>query len=308
MPTGNFKWDSMQEFVETVNLASEGQLELKLHPAGAIVPGAKEFDAIHDGILDFGEVYGPYWLDKMPHAGVFAYTVGGLSALEHLFWMLGGGGQELLDEMIAPYNVKVFQGKPYSPETFLWTNEPLRTLNDVKKLTIRTAGDDGECFKKMGAGVVFVPGGEIYEAMQRGVTNSCQASSPSIDITLAIQEVAKYAYLSPVRQPTDYQMLGVSTKSWEALSPGLQKIVTDAYLANGISTYAKATLNDIKALEFIKDYGVIVEPASEEIVDELIRQANILYDERAASDPFAAELIESIREFKESYAETFERL
>ena len=160
----------------------------------------------------------------------------------------------------------------------------------------------------MGAGVVFVPGGEIYESMQRGVVNSFQASSPAIEITMAFHEVGKYAYLSPVRQPTDYQMLGVNTKSWEALSPGLQKIVMDAYLANGISTYAKATVEDIAALEFFKDYGVIVEPASEEVVNELIRQANILYDERAASDPFAAELIESIREFKESYAEAFERL
>jgi len=144
--------------------------------------------------------------------------------------------------------------------------------------------------------------------MQRGVIDGFQASDPAVDITLAVHEVSKYCYLSPVRQPTDYQHLGVNTKSWEALSPGLQKLVQDAYLASGISTYAMVTKADIEAIEFLKDYGTIVGPAPKDIEDELIKQAGIFYDKKSAADPFFAKVIQSMRAWKAAYREGFARL
>ena len=38
-----------------------------------------------------------------------------------------------------------------------------------------------------------------------------------------------------------------------------------------------------------------------EIEDELIRQATIFYDKKAAEDPFAAEVLESMRAWKKAY-------
>jgi len=282
-------------------------MELKLHPAGAVVPALKEFDAVHDGIVEFAEIYSPYWLDKLPNAGVFAYTVGGLSALETYMWMTRGGGHAMLEKMIAAYNVVPIDGTYYPPETFLWTSKPLKTLADIKGMKIRTAGDDGEMFKQMGVAVVLLAGGETYDALKRGVIDGAQLSTPAIDITLAVHEVAKYAYLSPVRQPTDYTLLGVNKKSWEALTPGLKKLVQEMYVAAGINGYAKALSEDIKAVEFLKKYGTIIEPAPKEIENELIKQAQIFYDARAAKDAFYAEILKSQRDFAKIYREAFAR-
>jgi len=222
--------------------------------------------------------------------------------------MLEGGGLELAQRMIEGYNVKLIVGMFYPPETFLWSNRELKTVDDIKGLKIRTAGDDGEIFAQMGASVVFIPGGEVYEATQRGVIDAFQLSSPSVDITLGVHEVTKYAYLSPVRQPVDWHFLGVHTDSWKALTPGLQKLVQDVYLAECLRTYAITTSLDIEAIEILKDYGTIVGPAPKEIEDELIRQAEIFYDKKAAEDPFAAEVIQSMREWKKAYGEAFARL
>jgi TRAP-type mannitol/chloroaromatic compound transport system substrate-binding protein len=284
-----------------VNAASEGKMELKLFPAGAVVPALKEFDGVHDGIVDFAEIYPPYWLDKLPNAGIFAYTVGGLTGLEYFIWMTQSGGHAMLEKMIAAYNVVPIEGRFYPPETFLWSNKPLKTLADLKGMKIRTAGDDGEMFKQMGVAVVTMAGGEIYDAMKRGVIDGFQASSPGVDITLAVQEVSKYAYLSPVRQPTDYQMLGVNKKSWAALPDGLKKLVQEAYVASALTTYAKALAEDVKAVEFLKKYGTIIEPASKEIESELIKQAQIFYDGKAAKDTSYAEIIKSQRDFQKAY-------
>jgi TRAP-type mannitol/chloroaromatic compound transport system substrate-binding protein len=308
MYTTGFKSDSLQDFVNAVNAGSEGKLELTLRAAGTVVPATKEFDAVHDGILQFAEIYPPYWLDKLPNAGIFAYTVGGLSPIETFVWMTQGGGHEMLAKMIASYNVVPIEGKYYTPETFLWSNKPLKTLSDIKGMKFRTAGDDGEMFKAMGVAIVAMPGGEIYDAMKRGVIDAFQASSPAVDITLAVHEVSKYAYLSPVRQPTDYQMLGVNNKAWAALSPGLQKLVEYAYVASASYTYARALKADIAALDTLKKYGTIVEPASMEIINELIKQAQIFYDGRAAKDPAYAEILKSQRDFMKAYRDAFARL
>jgi len=308
MYTTGFKSDSLQDFVNAVNAGSEGKLELTLRAAGTVVPATKEFDAVHDGILQFAEIYPPYWLDKLPNAGIFAYTVGGLSPIETFVWMTQGGGHEMLAKMIASYNVVPIEGKYYTPETFLWSNKPLKTLSDIKGMKFRTAGDDGEMFKAMGVAIVAMPGGEIYDAMKRGVIDAFQASSPAVDITLAVQEVSKYAYLSPVRQPTDYQMLGVNKEAWAALSPGLQKLVEYAYVASASYTYARALKADIAAVDTLKKYGTIVEPASMEIVNELIKQAQIFYDGRAAKDPAYAEILKSQRDFMKAYRDAFARL
>jgi TRAP-type mannitol/chloroaromatic compound transport system substrate-binding protein len=308
MYTTGFKSDSLQDFVNAVNAGSEGKLELTLRAAGTVVPATKEFDAVHDGILQFAEIYPPYWLDKLPNAGIFAYTVGGLSPIETFVWMTQGGGHEMLAKMIASYNVVPIEGKYYTPETFLWSNKPLKTLSDIKGMKFRTAGDDGEMFKAMGVAIVAMPGGEIYDAMKRGVIDAFQASSPAVDITLAVHEVSKYAYLSPVRQPTDYQMLGVNNKAWAALSPGLQKLVEYAYVASASYTYARALKADIAALDTLKKYGTIVEPASIEIINELIKQAQIFYDGRAAKDPAYAEILKSQRDFMKAYRDAFARL
>ncbi len=261
MYTTGFKADSLQAFCNAVNAAAEGKLELTLRAAGTVVPATKEFDAVHDGIMQFAEIYSPYWVDKLPNAGIFAYTVGGLSPIEFYAWMTTGGGHDMLVKMISNYNVVPIEGKYYTAETFMWTNKPLNTVADLKGLKFRTAGDDGEMFKQMGVSIVSMPGGEIYDAMKRGVIDAFQASSPGVDITLGLHEVSKYCYLSPVRQPTDYQMLGVNKKSWAALSPGLQKLVQQCYVASAIDTYTQAMQMDIKAIDTIKKYDLLFKRA-----------------------------------------------
>ncbi|MBN1856728.1 MAG: TRAP transporter substrate-binding protein DctP [Dehalococcoidia bacterium] len=304
---GGSKNKRFQEFCDRVNLASNGRMKLTLQAGGGIVPATEEFDATHKGLIDFCEAYSPYVLDVFPNAGLFAYTVGGLSALEYVYWMRNGGGAALYDEMLDGYGVTLIHGKLFPPETFIWTTKPLETVADMKGLKFRTAGDDGEMFKEMGVSVVFMAGGEVYEATQRGVIDAFQLADPAIDIELAAHEVADYCYLSPVRQPTDYSCLGINTESWEALPADLKQVVDDAYLANSLAVYGELMASNIEALKFLKDYGTTVGPIPKEIEDELIRQANLFYDKKAAEDPFYEEILTSMREFKAAYGEAYAR-
>jgi TRAP-type mannitol/chloroaromatic compound transport system substrate-binding protein len=96
----------------------------------------------------------------------------------------------------------------------------------------------------MGASVVMVPGGEIYESMQRGVIDAFQYTSPAGDVTMGFYEVIDYMYLSPVRQPCAGTMLAVNKDSWAELSPDLQAIVEHAFVGEAWHWYTIITRED----------------------------------------------------------------
>lgn len=296
----------MEDLINRIKVASGGRLDITLHPTGAIVPSAQEFDGVDLGTLDFGNTAPSYQMDRWPAAGPFAFIVDGLTGMEYAAWLTVGGGAELAKQMYSETNVHLVEGWLVTPpEAFLQSTKPLQTVDDIKGLKIRTAGDDGELFARMGAAVVFLPGEEIYEALQRGVIDTAQLSTPAIDWTFAIQEVADYMYLSPVRQPTDPTWVLVNEKSWAALPDDLKQIVEEVTFAQGFRWYDRLLKLDIEAVQMFKDYGTIVEPASKEIEEELSRQAVIFYDEKAAEDPFYAEVIESIRSFRDAVREAW---
>ena len=123
-----------------------------------------------------------------------------------------------------------------------------------------------------------------------------------------MQEVSKYMYLSPVRQPSELCVTMVNEDSWAKLSPDLQMLFQDALMADALQFYAEMVVEDTMAVQKYIDYGVIVEPAAEDILSEMVRQAGIFYDEEAAEDPFIAEILTSIRGFQTAVRGTWPRL
>jgi TRAP-type mannitol/chloroaromatic compound transport system substrate-binding protein len=299
----------MQDLVDRIKIASGGRLEIVLNASGSIAPASKEFDGVDLGTLDYGNVAPSYLVDKWPAANPFAYMIGGLTGIEYAFWMNVGGGNELVNKMIAGKNIKMLTNTLVTtPEVFLQSKKELKSVADIKGLKIRTTGDDGECFTKMGASVIFLPGTEIYQALQRGVIDACQLSTPAVDWTFAIHEVAKFQYLSPVRQPNDPTWVFVSPKSFAALPDDLKKIVEEVHYGHGYRWYAKLTVMDIEALAKQKAYGVKIGPIPKDIEDELIKQANALYIEKSAKDALYAEVVKSQQAFQAQYRAAWTRL
>jgi TRAP-type mannitol/chloroaromatic compound transport system substrate-binding protein len=237
--------------------------------------------------------------------------ISGLSPTEQLHWYLVGGGKELAKEYFEAGTNVFILGVPSQirpAETFIWTSKPIRTVDDLKGLKFRTGGDDGKIFTKLGASVMMVAPGEIYESMQRGILDAFQLSSPSTDKSFAAHEVADYAYLSPVRQPGELAIMQIHKDRWAELPDDLKLIFEAESLAASIWHYTKTCKEDIEVIEFYNDYGTTVEPASQEVVDEIAREAVILYDEMSAGDPFYKRVVDSVREFQSAYRDTWPRL
>jgi len=301
--------ESIQKLADRVEAASGGRLIIKAYSGGAVAPATKEFDAAESGLLDIALECGSWLMDRWPYADLFTYRVAGLTAMETLLWNEVGGGLELAREMVQDSNVVVFNGVPMTPEAFLSSTVPINSPADLDGLRIRTAGGgiDGIAFAEMGAAVVSISGSELYEAVQRGVLEAFQYSSPAMDYSNAFYEIVNYMYLSPVRQSTDYHYYFVNKDSWAELPPDLQKILEVSFYRTGLEFFANQVSWDQEAIAFYKDYGVIVEPMATSVEDLLVEVAERVYAERAAEFPFAAKVIESQDEFMNSMREAYPR-
>jgi TRAP-type mannitol/chloroaromatic compound transport system substrate-binding protein len=247
------------------------------------------------------------WTRTYPAAGLFHVTVGGLSAVEMMMWTLQAGGLEKCQQMLADSNIKVLPAFFTTPEIFLNTTKELNTAADIKGLKIRTMGDDGAMFAEMGAAVVSMPGGEVYEAMQRGVIDSFQFSTPATDLSVGLNEVCDYVYISGVRQAMDFHYYTIDKNKWAKLPDDIKAIVREACLAEAWKYYSQLATLDVDAIQAYQDYGVTVEKAPQALIDELLRQAEIFYADKAAEDPFYAEVYNSQMDYMKGLRQTFVR-
>jgi len=288
-----------------ITKASGGRLIIKPFVGGSVVPATKELDAVNDGVLDMCYTCPMYNLDKWKAAGLISSRPGGLPGEALRTWFNYSGGAELMNKMMEGYNVMTFPGalSPLPEEVFLHSKVAIRTVDDIKGLKIRASGDGGEILNKMGASVVFLPGGELYEAMQRGTIDAFEYSTLASNWDMHFNEIAKYVVLSPVRAPSDPQCFFVNKKSWEKLPDDLKQLVQDEIDKWTQAQHEYLVYKSIKAIDEFKNYGCEVYRLPTEVETGLSEVAKKYYAEKAAKeDPIYNEILESMTNYWEVYS------
>ncbi len=287
-----------------ITAATGGRLTVKPFVGGSIVPAYKEVDAINAGVLQMGYSTPMYNLDKWPAAGLISSRPGGLPGEALRTWFDFGGGAELLNKMMGDYNVMTFPGalSPLPEEVFFHSKIKLETLADLKGLKARCMGDGGEILKRMGAATVIIPGGQLYEAMQRGTIDAFEYSTLASNWNMHFNEVAPYVYLSPTRAPSDPQVIFVNKDAWNKLPADLQEIVKAVVSQYTQAQHEYLVNESLKAVDKFKAAGNKVYKVPKEIEDALTAEAEKFYAEKSKSeDPIFAEIYNSMTEFGKAY-------
>jgi TRAP-type mannitol/chloroaromatic compound transport system substrate-binding protein len=297
--------------LQSIEVSTGGRLKVTpTHGAGEVVPGLKELDGIHEGVLDLASTCTMYWMDRFgPACNLFTYQIGGLSPTEQWMWSQDEG-MEFLKEMTADYNVKFIEEAAYlcPPEAFLGTKPPLTKPEDLKGLKLRTAGDDGVVFTQMGASVSLLSPAEVYESIMRGVLDGYQLSSPGYDYSQAMYEVVDYLYLGPSRQPCEWFPIMVNPDSWAELPDDMKAILIAEFHRWGYEHYRMRMAEDLVAVPAFREKGVTVDFIPKSIEDEVVSRAMAIYAERSAKDPFFNRVYTSIENFKTAYRDAWQRL
>jgi len=235
-------------------------------------------------------------VSKIPAGSLVQTKIGGMNGLQMMEWYFQGGGIELVDRAVAEGGFHVQVLYPFIPTTAeVWchSTKPIRSADDIKGLKMRTAGDGGSVLTKMGASVIMLPGGEVYESMQRGVIDAFEYSTIATNWSMSFQEVADYLYISTSRAPTDGPPIQINRDKWNGLSADFKQILQDAWKATGFENYAYQRAEDIVALQKFKDYGCTVEKLPADVEREVMEAATEFYAEMSAKNPIYGEIVAS---------------
>lgn len=292
------------EVCKTITKATGGRLEIKPFVGGSIVPAYKELDAVNDNVLQMAYTCPMYNLDKWPAAGLISSRPGALAGEVLRSWFDYGGGAELMNKMMTGYNVMTFPGalSPLPEEVFLHSKVKIMKTSDLKGMRIRAMGDGGEVLKKLGASVVIINGGDVYESMQRNVIDAFEYSTLASNWNMHFNEVAKYVILSPVRAPSDPQVFFVNKTAWDKLPEDIKVIVQEVISSYTQKQQEYLIAESIKAVQKFKDAGCEVYKLPAEVVDAVAKAADEFYTAKSKKEaPIFAEIYNSMKAYGEAY-------
>ncbi|MCL2436856.1 MAG: TRAP transporter substrate-binding protein DctP, partial [Clostridiales bacterium] len=205
-----------------------------------------------------------------------------------VFWMRFGGGWDIHQEMADRYNITTFPMAITHQENFLWSNTPIRTIQDLQGLSIRMMPVGGQILEANGVAVVFMPGGEIVPSIERGVIDGGEFAVSSMDYTLGFHEVARYYHKPGWHQPSLLLEFMINGNAWDALPADLQAIVYYAAYANTAwSTMYSAIRNADAEVRFAANGNELI-ILSDEVIATMNEWKEDWMAERVEIDPFFA--------------------
>jgi TRAP-type mannitol/chloroaromatic compound transport system substrate-binding protein len=313
--TAEFKWkmvmpwskgllfyDMAQHFADSVALASGGRLEIKLFSAGELVGAMESFDAVSKGSAEVGHDWPGYWKGKNENFVSFASVPFGLDTEGYNIWLYERGGLEQMQELYGRYNLYALPGGNGGQEMGFFSNKKASKMSDFKGMRVRTPGWYMDIMNSLGASVTPLPGGEVYLALERGVIDAAEFSSPAINYPMGFDEITKYVIEPGVHQPSVQCALFFNMDAWNKLPDDLKWIVNIAAKETQLwSTAWQENLN-IDAIKKFKEKVEFVK-MDEEAITAFAKRTKEYLDDLKAKYPDVKKTLDSQEQFKKDFAE-----
>lgn len=290
---GEMPYQILQNFCKRMEDLTDGRLIITPFPAGAIVPTFETLGAVRSNVLQVMNVWPGYFAGKEP---AFAPLTDFLCAYEEPWeyeaFFLYRDGLKLLNELYEPYGV-------VSIGVILWGKEsmfikyPVLKPEDFRGHKFRSPqGMTADMLKKLGAGVVTLPGEEVYTALDKGVVDGADWATPSINRRMNFDRVAKY-YIYPGFRSMPISDFTVNKKAWNALPKDIKQILKTAIRELNWETIEQCAIADQKAIKEMNASGSTALVWEKEDIEKMREIAHEVWDEWARKSPMSKKVIEA---------------
>ncbi len=293
--------NTMPEFIADLKAASDGAIQLELFEPGELVPPLEITESVKEAKIQAGFGWVGYDQGRIPASTLISAVPFGMEPMEFVSWWYYGGGQALGEALYEEHNVHAELCSITGPETAGWFREPISSLEDFVGLKIRFAGLGGKVLQRIGASVTMIPGGETFQALEKGAIDATEFSLPVVDQMLGFGKVAKFNYFPGWHQPFSTGHLMVNLPIWNDLRPDTRDLIRIACRARVTSTLAESGATQGEVIKNFGAQGITAATLSREILLALRDVATEVLDEEADKDENFATILASQREFSEIY-------
>jgi TRAP-type mannitol/chloroaromatic compound transport system substrate-binding protein len=272
-------------FSQKVSELTGRRFQISTYAAGELMPAFGVVDGVQSGTVEMANTAPYYFFGKDETFALGCAVPFGLNSRQMTAWMIAGNGLKLMREFYAGYNIINFPLGNTGAQMGGWFRQPINSLQDFKGLKFRIGGFAGKVVERIGGVPQNIPGGEIYQALEKGTIDAAEWVGPYDDYKLGLYKVAKH-YAYPGWWEGGPQLeLYVNTKAYAGLSAEYKAAIECAAAYAHTGMQARYDARNAAALRQLVAGGAKLFPFPKDLMDAAFKQAMALYDELSARNP-----------------------
>jgi len=270
----NYHTENAVQFAEDVAAATDGALEIVVHPSGSLFSGNEIKRAVQTGQAQIGERLISALGNEDP-----LFEVDALPFLATSFEQarkLHEAARPNLEALLDSQNLKLLYAVPWPPQG-LYANKPVESAADMQGLKFRAYNAaTSRLAELMGAIPTQIEAAEISQAFATGVAES-MISSGSTGYDRKLWEHTSHWYDVQAWLPKN--MVVVNKQSWESLDEATQNAVLEAAAAAEQRGWSRAEELAGWYAEELAGNGMQVLPPSEQLESDFQAMGVVMTDE-----------------------------
>ncbi|AXY44371.1 TRAP transporter substrate-binding protein DctP [Halomonas sp. JS92-SW72] len=292
-----------RHWAELVNKLAGDELQIEFRAGGTLMPGTEVFDATETGSIEAAGDWPGYWAGRNPAFSPLATTTALFNAVDYINWIQQWGGWDLYQEIYGQYDMVYLPYAALNNESGFMGRTPIRSLADLEGKRLRLSGrDQGRVLEQLGGSQVTLAGGEVYQAIERGVIDAGEFSTPGVDYNAGFAEVADYWATPGWHQSASVFGVMINKDAWDALSEETQeklKIAADATMAWALAWSERESTD---ATQKFIDAGVEINTFSDEDLARIQDITNEVIVRGACENTDHAKVYHSMVSYLQDYA------
>ncbi len=264
-PIGNFHSKGAQHFADRVKAATNGELNIVLHPGSALgFKGPELLRAVAEGQLAIAEVPTGMVEGDAPLLALTAQPFISTNSFEQrLLYQLA---KQAYAKDLKRFNQITLYTSIW-PFSGIYTQRPISSEADLKGLKMRVYDGTGLAFgKATGIAARKMPFSEVYPAMKAGLLDSMYTSSVS-GVDAKAWEILKY--FTPINIVGPVNMINVNINAWNKLPAKVRETVMEIAAEMEDEMWNLAGDMDRVSREKLKKNGMTVSTVSKAFRGEL---------------------------------------
>jgi TRAP-type mannitol/chloroaromatic compound transport system substrate-binding protein len=285
-------------FAKSVNDMSGGKFQISVHAAGELMPALGVVDGVQNATIEMAHTAPYYFFGKDPTFALDCSIPFGMNSRQMTSWMFEGNGLKLTREFYEGFNIVNFPMGNTGAQMGGWFRKEVKSLADVKGLKFRIGGFGGQVFERIGGLAQNIPGGEVYQALEKGTVDAAEWVGPYDDLKLGFNKVApNYAY--PGWWEGGPQLsLYVNNKAYAGLSPEYKAIVESAASHAHVVMQSRYDAKNPAALKQLVSSGVKLFRFPKDMMEAAFKEAMALYGELSGKNPAWKKIYEDFSAYR----------
>jgi TRAP-type mannitol/chloroaromatic compound transport system substrate-binding protein len=272
-------------FAKKVGEMSGGKFQISVHSAGELLPAFGVVDGVQNGTVEVAHTAPYYFFGKDETFALGCAIPFGLNSRQMTAWMIEGNGLKLMREFYANFNIVNYLGGNTGAQMGGWYRKPINSMADMKGLKFRVGGFAGKVVERMGGVPQNIPGGEIYQSLEKGTIDAAEWVGPYDDQKLGFNKVApNYAFPGWWEGGPQLDFF-VGTKALATLTPEYKAIVEAAAAVAHVDMQAKYDARNPLALKQLVAGGTKLFRFPKDVMETAFKESMALYDELSAKNP-----------------------